>query len=222
MAQQLDRSDQPGTPSPRDLQTVSAVRAQVGRVIVGQDALIDRLLDRAAHEQPRADRGRPGPREDAHRLHPRAHAPVHRSRASSSRRTCSRRTSPARWSSILATASSPSGRARSSRTSCSPTRSTARLRRCSPRCSRRCRSARSPSAARRCALPDAVPRARHAEPDRARGHLPAAGGAARPLHAQGAGGLPEPRRGARDPRPRARGRGRRGRRRSRTPPASPR
>ncbi len=44
MAQQLHRSDQPGTPSPRDLETVSAVRAQVGRVIVGQDALIDRLL----------------------------------------------------------------------------------------------------------------------------------------------------------------------------------
>ena len=38
--------------------------------------------------------------------------------------------------------------ARSSRTSCSPTRSTARPPRCSPRCSRRCRSARSRSATR--------------------------------------------------------------------------
>ena len=41
---------------------------------------------------------------------------------------------------------SPSARARSSPTSCSPTRSTAPRPRCSPRCSRRCRSGRSPSA----------------------------------------------------------------------------
>jgi len=44
MAQQLDRSEQPATPSPRHLELVSAVRTQIGRVIVGQDALIDRLL----------------------------------------------------------------------------------------------------------------------------------------------------------------------------------
>ena len=64
---------------------------------------------------------------------------------------------------------------------CSPTKSTAPARRRSPRCSRRCRSGsvtvlgQHPPAAR------SVLRARHAEPDRARGHLPAARGAARPL-----------------------------------------
>ena len=42
-------------------------------------------------------------------------------------------------------------------------------------------------------VPDAVPRAGHPEPDRDRGHLRAARGAGRPLHAQGAGRLPEPR-----------------------------
>ncbi len=41
-----------------------------------------------------------------------------------------------------------------------------------------------------------VPRARDAEPDRVGGHLPAARGAGRPLHAQGARRLPDPRRGA--------------------------
>ena len=44
MAQQLERSEQSATPAPRHLELVAAVRAQVGRVIVGQDALIDRLL----------------------------------------------------------------------------------------------------------------------------------------------------------------------------------
>ena len=79
---------------------------------------------------------------------------------------------------------SSSARDRSSPTSCSPTRSTARPRRRSRRCSRRWRSARSrvdgvtPPAAR------PVPRRRDAEPDRVRGHLHAARGAARPLPAQ--------------------------------------
>ena len=41
-----------------------------------------------------------------------------------------------------------------------------------------------------------VPRARDAEPDRVGGHLSAARGAGRPLHAQGARRLPVPRRGA--------------------------
>ena len=44
--------------------------------------------------------------------------------------------------------------------------------------------------------PRPVPRARDAEPDRVRGHLPAARGAGRPVHAQGARRLPGPRRGA--------------------------
>ena len=44
----------------------------------------------------------------------------------------------------------------------------------------------------------AVPRAGHAEPDRAGGHVPAARGAGRPLHAEAQGRLPEPRRRAAD------------------------
>ena len=82
---------------------------------------------------------------------------------------------------------------RSSPTSSSPTRSTARRPRRRRRCCRRCRS----TASRR--RPDlraaaAVPRVRHAEPDRAGGHLPAARGAARPLHVPGRRRLPVARR----------------------------
>ena len=43
-----------------------------------------------------------------------------------------------------------------------------------------------------------VPRARDAEPDRVRGHVPAARGAGRPVHAQGARRLPDAHRGVRD------------------------
>ena len=50
-------------------------------------------------------------------------------------------------------ASSPPSSARSSRTWCSPTRSTARRPRCRARCSRRCRSGRSRSATRPIPLP---------------------------------------------------------------------
>ena len=90
---------------------------------------------------------------------------------------------------------SSSGPARSSRTSSSPTRSTAPRRRRRRRCSRRCRSGRSRSTATTHPLERAVPRARDAEPDRVRGHVPAARGAARPVP-------PAPRRRL----PRARGR----------------
>ncbi len=50
-------------------------------------------------------------------------------------------------------------------------------------------------------LAPAVLRAGHAEPHRAGGHLPAAGGAARPLHVQGQRALPEPRRAERGRQP---------------------
>ena len=66
-----------------------------------------------------------------------------------------------------AAASSGSSTARSSPTSCWPTRSTAPRPRPRPRCWRPCRSSRSPPAARRIALPEPVLRARHPEPDRA-------------------------------------------------------
>ena len=46
--------------------------------------------------------------------------------------------------------------------------------------------------------PRPVPRDGDAEPDRVRGHLPAARGAGRPVHAQGAGRLPDADRGVRD------------------------
>ncbi len=71
--------------------------------------------------------------------------------------------------------------------------------------------------------PRAVPRPRDAEPDRVRGHLPAARGADRPLPLQARRRLPEPgRRGLRR-RPLARGRRRRPRAApARRPPAPPR
>ena len=51
-------------------------------------------------------------------------------------------------------------------------------------------------------LPDAVPGRRHPEPDRVRRHLPAAGGAARPVPAEAVGAAAHPRRGTRRaPRP---------------------
>ena len=89
--------------------------------------------------------------------------------------------------------------ARSSPTSSWPTRSTARRPRRRPRCSRRCRSTASPCRARRTRSSRAVLRLRHAEPDRAGGHLSAARSAARPLHVRDRDRLP------------ARGRGGRGR-----------
>ena len=49
---------------------------------------------------------------------------------------------------------------------------------------------------RHASRPRPVPRHGDPEPDRVGGHLPAAGGAGRPLHAQGRRRLPEPRRGA--------------------------
>ena len=47
-------------------------------------------------------------------------------------------------------------------------------------------------------VPEPVPRARDPEPDRDRGHLRAARGAGRPVHAQGPRRLPDPDRGVRD------------------------
>jgi hypothetical protein len=83
---------------------------------------------------------------------------------------------------VLSPATAPSSCARgpSSPTWCSATRSTAPRPRPRARCSRRCRSARSPSTARPTAR-RALLRARHAEPHRAGGHLPPARGAGRPL-----------------------------------------
>ena len=76
-------------------------------------------------------------------------------------------------------------------------------------------------------LPDPVHRRRHAEPDRVRGHLPAARGAARPVPVQAAGRLPDRRAGAGGAAPPRRGarparRARRSCARWPRPPTSPR
>ena len=114
-----------------------------------------------------------------------------RSAGRSSPPTCCPPTSPARSSTTSAPASSSSARGRCSPGCCWPTRSTARRRRRRRRCSRRCRSGRSPSRARRSRSTGAVPRARDRQPGRVRGHLPAAGGPARPVPAAGLVRLPD-------------------------------
>ena len=85
-----------------------------------------------------------------------------------------------------ASGASSSRRARSSPTSCWPTRSTAPPPRRSRRCWRRCRSSTVTVAKHDAYAGRAVLRARHPEPDRDGGHLPAARGAARPLPLQAA------------------------------------
>jgi hypothetical protein len=102
--------------------------------------------------RPRAARGRAGPRQDDARAHARrdhppdvlAH-PVH-ARPDARRHRGHQRDRRDEGGGASASSSSA---ARSSRTSCSPTRSTAPRRRPSRRCSRRCRSSRSPSRSRR-------------------------------------------------------------------------
>ena len=163
--------------------------AEIGRRIVGQKAIIDGLLTccwPAATCCSRASRAgqdalvrtladaldlsfsriqfTPGP--DARRHHRHQHP---------------RRDAP------RAGAASSSSRGPSSRTWCWPTRSTAPPPRPSPRCWRRCRS----TGHRRPHHPRPAPallRAGHPEPDRDRGHLPAARGPARSLPVQAAGG----------------------------------
>ena len=133
---------------------VDLLTAEVGKVIVGQPYMIERMLDRPAHRRPRAARGRARPGQDAHRPHALPTASARSSRASSSRRTCCRPTSSARMiynqqtGEFTVRSTGPS-----SPTSSSPTRSTAPRPRCRARCSRRCRSGRSPSATRRYPLP---------------------------------------------------------------------
>ena len=138
----------------------------------------------APRRRPRAARGRPRSRQDAHRALVRRRSPGSRFARVQFTPDLLPATSPA--SSICEPARRGvrvPARARCSPTSCSPTRSTAPRRRRRPRCSRRCRSARSRSTATTHAARAAVPRPRDAEPDRVRGHVPAARGAARPLPA---------------------------------------
>ena len=114
--------------------------------------------------------------------------------ASSARPTCSRATSPARRSSTRSRARSSSGPARSSPTSSSSDE----INRATPKTQSALLEA---MAERRVSadgvtydLPRPVPRARHAEPDRAGRHVPAPRGPARPLPVQAVDGLHGPRR----------------------------
>ena len=124
--------------------------------MVGQEAIIRLLLVSLFAPRTLPARRRAGPGEDAARAQPRRDARRSASSASSSRPTSCRATSSARSCSRSATASWSSNisPARSSPICSSPTKSTARRRRRSPRCSKRCRSTRSRSAANRVALPD--------------------------------------------------------------------
>ncbi len=96
-------------------------------------------------------------------------------------------------------AASGSCAARSSRTSCSPTRSTARRRARRRRCSRPCRSTRVTASGETMTLPEPVLRARDAESDRAGGHVSAARSAARPFPVRHPRRLSERGRRDRDP-----------------------
>ncbi len=139
---------------PHAHESLTRLRKEVARVVIGQDAIVNRLLIALLIRGHVLVEGLPGLAKTLlvktlARRHRRA-----RSSASSSRPTCCRRTSPARRSSIPRAAPSTPASDRSSRTSSSPTRSTARPRRCRARCSRRCRSGRSRSAAPHHALPE--------------------------------------------------------------------
>ena len=147
-----------------------------------RDDVLDDVLIALAAERPRADRGLPGRGQDRagagaralDRRRLRAH-PVHG-------RPAARRRGRRQRSTTSASSASSSGPGRSSPTSCSSTRSTAPRPRRSPACSSACRSGGSRSTSTRHELARPVPRPGHAEPDRVRGHLPAARGAGRPLH----------------------------------------
>ena len=172
------------------------VRAQIAKVVVGQEGDDRSAAGRDPRRRPRAPRRRPRPREDAARRDARA--------ARSSLTFARIQFTPDLMPSDItghrdhrggphdaAARASASCTGPSSRNCSSPTRSTARRRRRRPPCWRRCRSGRSPPAATTPRAARAVLRPRDAEPDRAGGHLSAARGAARPLPVQGRRRLPE-------------------------------
>ena len=172
---------------------------EVKRVIVGQDRLVERLLVALLADGHCLLEGVPGVAKTlaAQTL---ATAVGGRSRGSSSRRTWCPRTSWAPGSTGRRRSPSTWSWARSWPTWCWRTRSTGRRRRCSPPCWRRWPSGRSRSAAT-VPGPRPVPGAGHPEPDRVRGRLPPAGGAAGPVPHEGRRRLPDRRRGAGHPLP---------------------
>ena len=127
------------------------IRTEVRKIIVGPGRRRRASADDAARRRPLLDHGHAGHGQDAARAHARERArphvqahPVH-ARPDADRRHGHRH--PRGGHVARAAAPGRSCRARCSRTCCSPTRSTARRRRRSPRCSRRCRSSRSRCAA---------------------------------------------------------------------------
>ena len=182
-------------PPPRSGRLARAVLDAVGTVVVGKRDALELVLAGILAGGHVLLEDLPGPGQDADRPVASPRRSGWTSAGCSSPPTCCPPTSPARSSTTSARTTSPSGPARSSPTCCSPTRSTARRRRPRPRCWRRCRRSRSRSRASTYRLDAAVPRARHRQPDRVRGHVPAARGAARPVPAAGLVRLPGRRRG---------------------------
>ena len=177
-------------------ETLERALFEIKRVIAGQDAMLERVLVCLLAGGPPADRGRPGPRQDADGQDD---APA---------------SSAARFSRVQFTPDLvPVG---SRRHADLPARARAVRRRARPgllQLPARGRDqpragegavgaargdAGAPGDDRRQDVrrPGALPSDGDAEPDRVGGHLPASGGAGRPLHAQGARRLPGPRRGA--------------------------
>ena len=183
---------------------VYRLREEIGKVIVGQRYLVDRLLVGLLANGHVLLEGVPGPGQDAggqdaragHRRQLPAH-PVH-ARPAARRPDRHADLQPARRR------VHHQARARSSPTSSSPTRSTAPPPRCRARCSRRCRSARSRSATRpsRCPTPFLVLATQN--PIEQEGTYPLPEAQVDRFMLKLSVGYPSPRRGAPDPRPHGR------------------
>ena len=178
----------------RESSFVEILNAETGEVIVGQTYMMERVLIGLLCDGHVLLEGVPGLAKTL-AVRTLADSISAQFSASSSRPISCRRTSSARSSTTRSEQTSRSSAGPSSPTSCSPTRSTARR----PRCSRALLEAMQERQVthRRQDLPPApaVPRARHAEPHRAGGHLPAARSAGRSLHAEDQGRLSDARGG---------------------------
>ena len=179
-------------PHPRHVAApAEAILDEVERAVVGKRAGARAGAARAARRRPRAARGRARRGQDADRPLVRRRRPGCASAASSSRPTCCRPTSPA--SSVFDQ--------RTARVRVPPGPVFANLvladeiNRAPPKTQAALLEAMQE---RQVTVDDgthradaALPRHRHPEPDRVRGHLPAARGPARPLPAAPARGLPD-------------------------------
>ena len=169
---------------------------EIRRVIAGQEGMLERVLVCLLAGGHLLIEGVPGPRQDADdqddRRRARRHLPprpVHARPRPVRPRRHARSTGP------TAASSTPSS-GRSSATSCSPTRSTARPAKVQSALLEVMQEHQVTIGHTTYPVPD--PFLVHGDPesDRVGGHVPAAGGADRPLHAEGARRLPGARRGA--------------------------